>query len=370
MIIGFQDLAAHRGRVAMVDGAFDPLHSGHIAYFDEASRLGVPLLCNLAPDKYVEGKHFPFLPQKERADLIDALRPISLVHVNAFDTETVLKELRPKYYVKGKDWEGRLPAEQIAICKEHNIEIVYLDTMLDSSSAVLRRFLAHYGVENSLESYEQFVLNQAEPGAEEFDADYFTESWRANGNAYTIEARRKIEARNPELIKTVFEPKRVMDMGCGPGALMYLLQEIGVDVAGVDFSETSKEIAPPEVADRIRIGSIIDIDLPSDSYDLVICREVFEHMPVLKVQKAVENLCRISSRYIYVTTRFHPRPTSLWDVTTEFEADPTHITCMNKDMLRLMFVLQGFRRRNDLEARMDWMNKGRVLVYEKHNVAN
>ena len=70
---------------------------------------------------------------------------------------------------------------------------------------------------------------------------------------------------------------------------------------GIDFSATSKDIAPPEVADRIRIGSIIDIDLPDDSYDLVICREVFEHMPVLQVQKAVENLGRISSRYVYVT---------------------------------------------------------------------
>jgi 2-polyprenyl-3-methyl-5-hydroxy-6-metoxy-1,4-benzoquinol methylase len=258
----------------------------------------------------------------------------------------------------------------VRICKEAGTEIVYLDTVRDSSTAVLRRFLAHHGVENSLEAYEQFVLNQAEPGAEEFNAEYFTEAWRANGNAYTIDARRKIEGRNPQLIKDVFAPQRVIDMGCGPGALMFLLNEIGVTADGIDFSATSKEIAPPEIADRIGIGSIIDIDLPSDAYDLVICREVFEHMPVLQVQKAVENLCRISSRYIYVTTRFHPKPTSLFDVTTEFEADPTHITCMNMDMLRLMFVLQGFKRRSDLEARMDWMNKGRVLVYEKHQPAN
>jgi len=366
MDVGFEDLPAYRGRVAMVDGAFDPLHVGHLTYFEAAAGLGVPVLCNIAPDKYVEGKHFPFPPQKERAQLIDSLKPISFVHINPFDTETVLKKLEPKYYVKGKDWEGRLPEGQIAICKEAGAEIVYLDTVRDSSSAVLSRFLSHHGVENSLESYENFVLTQAEPGAEEFNANYFTETWRANGNTYTIEARRKIEARNPELIKEVFAPKRVMDMGCGPGALMYLLQEIDVTADGVDFSATSKEIAPPEVADRIRIGSIIDVDIPNDSYDLVICREVFEHMPVLQVQKAVQNLCRISSRYIYVTTRFHPKPTSLFDVTTEFEADPTHITCMNMDMLRLMFVLQGYRRRSDLEARMDWLNKRRVLVYERH----
>ena len=38
---------------------------------------------------------------------------------------------------------------------------------------------------------------------------------------------------------------------------------------------------------------------------------------------------------------------------------------LNKDMIRLMFVLEGCRPRPDLEAKMDWGNKGRVLVLEK-----
>jgi hypothetical protein len=40
-------------------------------------------------------------------------------------------------------------------------------------------------------------------------------------------------------------------------------------------------------------------------------------------------------------------------------------TLLNKDMLRLMFVLEGCRSRPDLEAKMDWGNNGRVLVLEK-----
>ena len=51
-----------------------------------------------------------------------------------------------------------------------------------------------------------------------------------------------MEGRNPELIKDVFAPQRVIDMGCGPGALMFLLNEIGVIADGIDFSATSKEI--------------------------------------------------------------------------------------------------------------------------------
>ena len=37
--------------------------------------------------------------------------------------------------------EGRLPPEQVAICQEHGIEVVYLDTVIDSSSRLLQQFV-------------------------------------------------------------------------------------------------------------------------------------------------------------------------------------------------------------------------------------
>jgi len=48
--------------------------------------------------------------------------------------------------------------------------------------------------------------------------------------------------------------------------------------------------------------------------------------------------------------------------------DPSHITLLNKDLLRCLFLLEGFRSRPDLEARIDWGGKGRVLVYERPGV--
>ena len=143
MMLSFDQLPAYRGAVAMVDGAFDPLHRGHIEYFRAAAeRLDVPLLCNVASDAYVRTKHPPLLPEEQRAAIVDAIRYISFTHINRFDTETILRHLRPRYYVKGKDWEGRLPAEQVRICAEHGIAVVYLDTVLDSSSRILETFLS------------------------------------------------------------------------------------------------------------------------------------------------------------------------------------------------------------------------------------
>ncbi len=143
MIVGFEQLREYRGAVAMVDGAFDPLHKGHIEYFRAAAgAVDVPLLCNVASDRYVRTKHPPLLPEDQRAAIVDAIRYISYTHVNQFDTETILRELRPKYYVKGKDWEGRLPPDQVRICAEHGIGVVYLDTVLESSTRILEQFLS------------------------------------------------------------------------------------------------------------------------------------------------------------------------------------------------------------------------------------
>ena len=134
MIVGYRDLRQYRKKVAMVDGAFDPLHHGHVEYFTRAREVGGTLLCNIAPDSYTSVKHAPLLPAAQRAAVIDALKPIDFTHVSPVDTETVLRELQPTHYIKGQDWEGRLPPEQVRICREEGIEIVFLDTVRDSST--------------------------------------------------------------------------------------------------------------------------------------------------------------------------------------------------------------------------------------------
>jgi cytidyltransferase-like protein len=140
MIVSTAELARYRGTVAMVDGGFDPLHGGHIAYLREAARLGAPVLCNLSPDDYVSRKHPPLLPQRERAELLDAIRYVDYVHCSQSTTAAVLAELAPRYYVKGLDWQGRLPEEESKLCAELGVEVVYLDTVLGSSSQILERY--------------------------------------------------------------------------------------------------------------------------------------------------------------------------------------------------------------------------------------
>jgi phosphoenolpyruvate phosphomutase len=142
MIVPFAELKRYRGQVAMVDGCFDPIHRGHVEYFRVAAELGLPVLCNVTGDEYLRGKHVPFLPAAERAAIIDAIRYIAYTHQSSVSTADVLRELRPRYYVKGEDWRGKIPAEQEALARQFDIEIVYLPTVFDSSTRILQRFLA------------------------------------------------------------------------------------------------------------------------------------------------------------------------------------------------------------------------------------
>ena len=60
--------------VVLVTGGFDPLHSGHIAYFKAAKELGDRLIVGLNSDEWLtRKKDKPFMPFEERAAIIREL---------------------------------------------------------------------------------------------------------------------------------------------------------------------------------------------------------------------------------------------------------------------------------------------------------
>ena len=67
-------------KVIVVSGGFDPLHSGHIEYFDSSKKLGDYLIVALNSDKWLTNKKGkPFMPYKERKILIENLRMVDEV---------------------------------------------------------------------------------------------------------------------------------------------------------------------------------------------------------------------------------------------------------------------------------------------------
>ena len=67
-------------RIVLVTGGFDPLHSGHIAYFKAAKELGNELWVGVNSDEWLTNKKgMPFMPVEERIAIIKELAVVDNV---------------------------------------------------------------------------------------------------------------------------------------------------------------------------------------------------------------------------------------------------------------------------------------------------
>jgi rfaE bifunctional protein nucleotidyltransferase chain/domain len=96
------------GRVVFTNGVFDLLHPGHVRYLSDARALGDALMVGINADGSVhanKGPSRPITPERERAELVAALRSVDAVTI--FDDETphaLIDAVQPDVLVKGADW--------------------------------------------------------------------------------------------------------------------------------------------------------------------------------------------------------------------------------------------------------------------------
>lgn len=144
MILLTDELGLYKNKLALVDGSFDPIHDGHIKYFQSASQLGMPVLCNVAPDSWTSSKHKVLLNQEQRGVVLDSIKYLDFVHLSSISTAEVIKLLEPRIYIKGNDWltRGGIPEIEESLCRNLGIEILYLQTVTNSSSKLLQNWTA------------------------------------------------------------------------------------------------------------------------------------------------------------------------------------------------------------------------------------
>jgi rfaE bifunctional protein nucleotidyltransferase chain/domain len=120
----------------LADGCFDCLHIGHVEHLRAARMLGDTLIVALTSDEFVnKGEGRPCFPWGERANMLRALKCVDRVIFT--DTgPSAIRLIKPNIYVKGKEYEGRLPEEDLV--KSLGGRVVFLDTTpIYSSTAIL-----------------------------------------------------------------------------------------------------------------------------------------------------------------------------------------------------------------------------------------
>ncbi|HEX8290412.1 MAG TPA: adenylyltransferase/cytidyltransferase family protein [Pyrinomonadaceae bacterium] len=116
-------------RVVFANGCFDLLHVGHVRYLEAAKGLGDLLVVGVNSDEQVrrlKGEGRPFVPERERAEVIASLRAVDYVTVFQEPTVTeLLLALRPDIHAKGTDYtEESVPERDVVRSFGGRVQIV------------------------------------------------------------------------------------------------------------------------------------------------------------------------------------------------------------------------------------------------------
>ena len=165
----------------------------------------------------------------------------------------------------------------------------------------------------------------------QFTKDYYEDGVRKHISGY--EDYKWMPTRSiPEAldIQSNFEFKTCVDYGCAKGFLVNALRIVGCDAWGEDISEYAVENCHPNVSDYV--------SLPNDKvYDLLICKDVLEHVEVEDIPSVLQKFKKKSKQFFFVIPlgdddRFRIR---------EYEVDITHVTKKDEEWWIKMFESQG-----------------------------
>ncbi|MEJ5286713.1 MAG: ADP-heptose synthase / D-glycero-beta-D-manno-heptose 7-phosphate kinase [Candidatus Kapaibacterium sp.] len=140
------EIRSKGNKIVFTNGCFDLIHIGHVRYLTEAKKLGDVLIVGLNSDDSVrrlKGSNRPITPQEERAEILDALKPVDIVVVFEEDTPIeLIKKVRPNVLVKGGDYT----LEQIVgadLVKSTGGEVIVIPYVKDKSTTNLIEKLKH-----------------------------------------------------------------------------------------------------------------------------------------------------------------------------------------------------------------------------------
>lgn len=106
-----------------------------------------------------------------------------------------------------------------------------------------------------------------------------------------------------------FHKAKVLEIGCAEGGLLEVLQELGMYAVGVEISQERVDIALEKNPNlNIVVGDITDpalIDKVGESFDVIIMREVIEH--VYEKKKAFDNIDKLLKENGYFFISFPPK---------------------------------------------------------------
>jgi len=144
--------------------------------------------------------------------------------------------------------------------------------------------------------------------------------------------------------------RSALEMGCGPGYLLYCLNKIGIDTVGVDGNGYSKDFfirKHPEFAHKYHLDPVFAGKY--EKVDLFIAIECFEHIPDAGLHLMMDKVRgEIQPEYILFSSTSYPDPNPNWDIQWG------HINIKQPDEWKEFFLSYGYELSKEVPPITAW----------------
>ena len=157
----------------------------------------------------------------------------------------------------------------------------------------------------------------------------------------------------PKIIN-LYNPNTVVDVGCGRGIWAKEFERKSCLVTGID----GPWVTDPLIADFRPIDISQEFDINA-RFDVAVCLEVAEHLPVWRAQSFVQDLCKLSDTIVF-------------SAAIPFQTGTHHINCQWQSWWASIFWQEGYGANDALRWQM-WNNvsiepwyRQNMVIYEKN----
>lgn len=193
-----------------------------------------------------------------------------------------------------------------------------------------------------------------------FNKNYISVTYKEKKSDYPVKFCKEIIRRF-----NIKKGSKILDIGCGDGTITAIFSSLGMDVYGLDISDSSKKL----IGDKLSICDLSKKPYPHEdgAFDFIFSKSVVEHMnnPDILIEEAYR-LLKPGGVFICMT------PSWKHSYKEAFYIDHTHVTPFTRHSLETACEISGFKARCDYfyQLPLTWkypaLNVLRVLLNLLH----